>query len=129
MLDSFAKVYDLREKKQLAPISFPGGAAYVQMHPKMSTAGVIASQGGQVQTTDIHNPNSSTLHHAGIFYPNLLLGIVMAPSGLAWAMNDQENTVHLWGAAGRLQFAEIKQATEFADTNSISQSIPWEGDQ
>ena len=129
MLDPFAKVYDLREKKQLAPISFPGGAAYIQMHPRMSTTGVIASQVGQVQTIDIHNPNTAKLHHAGIIYPNLLLGLVMAPSGEAWGMIDKENAVHLWGSADRLQFAETKKATEFADSENIAQSIPWEGEQ
>lgn len=129
MLDAFAKVYDLRDKKQLAPISFPPGAAYVQMHPRMSTTGVIASQGAQIQIIDIHDPNTSNLHYAGIMYPNLLLGLVMAPSGEAWGMIDKENAVHLWGSAERLQFAETKNATEFADPNTVAQSIPWEGDQ
>ena len=129
MLDPFAKVYDLREKKQLAPISFPGGAAYVQIHPKMSTTGVIASQAGQMQVIDIHNPNTSNVHHAGIMYPNLLLGLIMAPSGEAWGMIDKDNAVHLWGSMDRIQFAETNNPTEFADSTSNAQSISWEGDQ
>lgn len=129
MLDAFAKVYDLRDKKQLAPISFPAGAAYIQMHPRMSTTGVVASQAGQLQVIDIHNPNTSNLHHAGIVYPNSLRALIMAPSGDAWGLLDNENAIHIWGSPDRIQYAERKNGTEFADTQSITTSITWDGDQ
>ncbi|KAL8823818.1 MAG: hypothetical protein Q9191_005520 [Dirinaria sp. TL-2023a] len=128
MLDAFAKVYDLRDKKQLAPISFPAGAAYIQMHPRMSTTGVVASQAGQLQVIDIHNPNTSNLHHAGIVYPNSLRALVMAPSGDAWGMLDNDNAIHVWGSPDRLQYAERKNGTEFADPSGVTTSISWDGD-
>ena len=129
MLDAFVKVYDLREKKQLAPISFPAGAAYIQMHPRMSTTGVVASQAGQLQVIDVHNPNTSILHHAKLVYPNNIRALVMAPSGDAWGILDSEDAVHLWGSPDRLQFSEKKQITEFADAPSFVPSLPWDGDQ
>lgn len=129
MLDAFVKVYDLREKKQLPPLSFPAGAAYIQMHPRMSTTGVVASQAGQLQVIDVHNPNTSNLVHAKISYPNSLRALVMAPSGDAWGMLDNENAIHIWGSPDRYQYSETKNATEFADTPSVAPSIPWDGDQ
>lgn len=128
MLDPFAQVYDLNKKKQLPPLSFPGGAAYVQMHPRMSTTGVVASQAGQIQLVDIHNANTSHLHQVGILYPNLLMGLVMAPSGEAWCMIDKDNAVHLWGSANGLRFLINRQEIEFATPSAPIPSIPWEGD-
>ena len=37
MLENLAKVYDLKTMVQMPPIPFPGGAAHVQIPPKLST--------------------------------------------------------------------------------------------
>lgn len=113
MLDILAKVFDLRKLEQLPPIPFPGGAAFVQMHPKMSTTSVIASQSGQLQVVDLMNPNTSHLHQANL--SSYMLNLTLAPSGAAWALTDQENSVHLWGSHKKLHFAEYTNITEFAD--------------
>ena len=115
MLDRLAKVFDLNTREQLPPISFPSGAAFVQMHPKMSTTAIIASQNGQLQVIDIHNPNTFNVSHANIAYSSCLAGLVMAPSGEAWGLIDQENAVILWGSPKTLQFSETANPTEFAD--------------
>lgn len=114
-LDAFAKVFDLRKLEQLPPISCPGGAAFVQMHPKMSTTGIIASQFGQMQVIDLMNPGASHLHMANV---SAMLSLVVAPSGDAWAFHDQENQIHLWGPFSplkKMQFVEHPNPTEFAD--------------
>ena len=113
MLDILAKVFDLRKLEQLPPIPFPGGAAFVQMHPKMSTTSVVASQSGQLQVVDLMNPNTSNLHQANL--SSYMLNLVLAPSGAAWALIDQENTVHIWGSQKKLQFTDYANPTEFAD--------------
>ena len=114
-LDRLAKVFDLNTREQLPPISFPSGAAYVQMHPKMSTTAVIASQNGQIQIIDIHNPNTFNVHHANVKYNSCIAGLVMAPSGEAWGLIDQENAVILWGSPKTLQFSDTMNPIEFAD--------------
>ena len=115
MLDPLAKVFDLNTREQLNPISYPSGAAYVQMHPKMSTTAIIASQRGQLQVVDIHNPNTFNVHHANIEYTSSLAGLVMAPSGEAWGLITQENTVILWGSPKTLRFADSSGPLENAD--------------
>lgn len=128
MLDRLAKVFDLDKKEQLSPLSFPSGAAYVQMHPKMSTTAILASQTGQLQIIDIHNPNAISVHFVNIGYSSCLAGLVMAPSGDAWALIDQENAVILWGSPKTLQFSETANPTEFADDIEPSRTMPIDTD-
>ena len=113
-LESFAKVYDLRKLEQLPPIPFQGGAAYVQMHPKLSTTSIVGSMIGQLQVVDLMNPNTSDLRQASL--GSLMTGLTLAPSGAAWALADQSNLVQIWGnARSKVHFAESAAATEFAD--------------
>lgn len=113
MLDILAKIFDLRKLEQLPPIPFPGGAAFAQMHPKMSTTSIVASQTGQLQIVDLMNPNTSNIHQARL--SSYMLDLVIAPSGAAWALIDQENAVHLWGSHTKMQFSEFANPTEHAD--------------
>ncbi|MCJ1423563.1 poly(A)-specific ribonuclease [Sticta canariensis] len=126
MLDMLAKVFDLRKLTQLTPIAFPGGAAFVQMHPKMNTTSIIASQSGQVQIVDLMNPNTTNIHQARL--STYMLSLTLAPSGDAWALTDQENTVHLWGSRKKMQFSNYRNPTEFADEPSPLPSISLNSD-
>lgn len=127
MLDILAKVFDLRKLEQLPPVPFPGGAAFVQMHPRMSTTSVIASQSGQLQVVDLMNPNTSNLHQANLM--SYMLNLVLAPSGAAWALTDQENSVHLWGSQKKLQFSEYVNPIEYADEVAPLPSLSLDSDQ
>ncbi|KAI4159216.1 MAG: hypothetical protein LQ342_006736 [Letrouitia transgressa] len=112
--ESFAKVYDLRKLQQLPPIPFQGGAAFVQMHPKMSTTSIIGSTRGQIQVVDLMNPNTSNLHQASVL--NSMTRLTLAPSGAAWAIADQGNVIQIWGnSRSKLHFSESQVATEFGD--------------
>jgi PAB-dependent poly(A)-specific ribonuclease subunit 2 len=64
MLDPFTNVFSLKTLKQLPPIPFQTGAAFVQMHPRMSTTAFIASQNGQMQVIDLMNPDSANLRQS-----------------------------------------------------------------
>ncbi|MCJ1461594.1 poly(A)-specific ribonuclease [Pseudocyphellaria aurata] len=121
MLDMLAKVFDLRKLTQLTPIAFPGGAAFVQMHPKMNTTSIIASQSGQVQVVDLMNPNTTNIHQARL--STFMLSLTLAPSGDAWALTDQENAVHLWGSRKKTHFSNYRNPTEFADEPDPLQPI------
>ena len=104
MLAGLASVYDLRLMVQLPPIPFHAGAAHVQMHPKMSTTCILASQGGQLQVVDLMNSNTVNLRQANI--STYMSGLVLAPSGEALAIADADGIVHLWGSPSKLQFCE-----------------------
>lgn len=129
LLDHLAKVYDLRRLEQLAPISFPSGAAYVQIHPKMSTTSLLASQLGHLQIVDLVSSENVAILHAHL--PNVMTLMIIAPSGNVWAIVDQDNGIHLWGSPEKLQFAEGFKPTEFADNVrqvpriSVDEDVPF----
>ncbi|KAL6714376.1 poly(A)-specific ribonuclease [Lecanora helva] len=112
-LDTLAKVFDLKRLEQLAPISFHSGAAFVQIHPKMSTTSIICSQSGQIHVIDIMNAENVKMLHMTL--PTSLVGLVMSPSGNVWALADQDNVVSLWGSPNNLQFCETSNPIEFLD--------------
>ncbi len=113
MLEHFAKVYDLQKLQQLSPVNFPGGAAFVRIVPKLSTTAIIATQTGRLQVVDLMNPDTVNLHQADVA---CIRTLTLAPSGSAWAMLDQDNTIRLWGGSReKLRFAEHPNPTEFAD--------------
>lgn len=115
MLASLANVYDLRAMVQLPPVPFHAGAAHIQMHPRMSTTCIIASQSGQLQVVDLMNSNTVNLRQANIS-TTYMSGLVLAPSGEALAISDADGFVHLWGSPTKLRFTEFSSSTEFADT-------------
>ena len=113
-------VYDLRAMAQLPPIPFHAGASHVQMHPRMSTTCILASQHGQLQVVDIMNSNAVSLRQLNI--STRALGLVLAPSGEAFAISEADGMIHLWGSPTKLHFVEYSNPTEFADTTV---PIPW----
>lgn len=126
MLDPLANVFDLRAMMPLPPIPFHAGAAFVQMHPRMSTTSIVASQSGQLQVVDLMNPNTVNLRQANI--SSYMSGLVLAPSGEALALTDQECTIHLWGSMAKVHYAEYSNPTEFADPPTPLPSVDWSVD-
>ena len=113
-LESFAKVYDLRKLEQLPPIPFHGGAAFVQLHPKLSTTSILSSVTGQVHVVDLMNPNTSNMHQMTL--TNYMSHLVLAPSGSAWAIADNDSNVQIWGLSrNKLRYTESAAPVEFAD--------------
>jgi PAB-dependent poly(A)-specific ribonuclease subunit 2 len=115
MLAGLANVYDLRGMRQLPPVPFHAGAAFVQLHPRMSTTCIIASQSGQLQVIDFVNPSAVTLKQINI--STYMTSMVLAPTGEALAVADAEGHIQLWGSPTKLQFCEYtNQALEWPDT-------------
>ncbi|KAI5919619.1 PAB-dependent poly(A)-specific ribonuclease subunit PAN2 [Camillea tinctor] len=103
--DPFVNVFDLKNMKPLVPIPFPAGAAYVRMHPRMSTTSIVMSQTGQMHVVDLMNPNTSNVRQANsLAYFSM---IEIAPSGEAVALADLEFYIHLWGSPAKIHFAEF----------------------
>ncbi|KAH7093275.1 PAB-dependent poly(A)-specific ribonuclease subunit PAN2 [Paraphoma chrysanthemicola] len=124
MLDPFTNVFSLKTLKQLPPIPFHTGAAFVRMHPRMSTTAIIASQNGQMQVIDLMNPDSANLRQINL-YDSYLAGFEMAPSGEAFALADSNSNIHLWGSPSKVHFPEYSNPTEFADHAVQPPSIDW----
>lgn len=115
-LSTLANVYDLRTMTQLSPIPAHAGAAFAQMHPKMSSTCILCSQHGNLQTVDLMNPSSAMpLNQAAL--ANFVSGLVVAPSGDAMAVLDGGQFVILRGGSLQVQFTEyIKHPLAWGDT-------------
>jgi PAB-dependent poly(A)-specific ribonuclease subunit 2 len=111
MHDPLANVFDLKTLQPLPPIPFQPGAAFVRMHPKMSTTSIVVSQAGQIQVVDLMNPNTVNLKQAHIYENNYVTGLDMAPSGEALVLSSSMCQVHLWGSPSRLKFADFPNPT------------------
>ena len=120
MLAGLANVYDLRAMVQLPPIPFHAGAAHVQMHPKMSTTCILASQGGQLQVVDLMNSNTVNLRQANI--SSYMTGFILAPSGEAIAITDADGSLQLWGSPSKLQFSEFGSSA--LESGDIPEPVP-----
>ena len=126
MLDPLVNVFDLKNMTSLPPIPFPAGAAYVRMHPKMSTTSIVMSQLGQMHIVDLMNVNTSNVRQANVLtYLNM---IEIAPSGEAIALADAECNIHLWGSPSRIRFAEMSHPTEFTDSEENHIHMDWNVD-
>ncbi|KAJ4295515.1 poly(A)-specific ribonuclease [Kalmusia sp. IMI 367209] len=124
MLDPFTHVFSLKTLKQLPPIPFHTGAAFVRMHPRMSTTAIIASQAGQMQVIDLMNPDSANLRQLNM-YDSYLTGLEMAPSSEAFVLSDSNGHLHLWGSPSKVHFPEYSNPTEFADPVVPPPSMDW----
>jgi PAB-dependent poly(A)-specific ribonuclease subunit 2 len=125
MLDPLANVFSLKTLSQLPPIPFQPGAAFVRMHPRMSTTGILASQTGQLQVVDLHNPNTVSLKQVQIYDNTFLTALELAPSGEALALTNTMCQIHLWGSPMKMQFAEFSNPMEFADQPAALTHLDW----
>lgn len=126
MHDHFVSVFDLKNLTSMPPIPFPAGAAFVRMHPRMSTTSIICSQSGQMHVVDLMNVNTSNVRQ--IMSLSYLTMIEMAPSGEALALADSECNVQLWGSPTRIRFAEFATPIEREDYQEQSAPISWAPD-
>ncbi|KAG9653830.1 hypothetical protein KCU64_g7625, partial [Aureobasidium melanogenum] len=127
MLDHLANVFDLKTLMPLPPVPFPPGAAFVRMHPKMSTTCMVASQGGLIYAIDIMNPDAPSMRHANVFDTHIT-SLDIAPSGDALILADAQCAMHLWGSPNKIQFTEYGSPTEFADQPVPTPPMDWSPD-
>ncbi|EKG11842.1 hypothetical protein MPH_11338 [Macrophomina phaseolina MS6] len=127
ILDPFAYVYDLKTLLPLPPIPFHVGAAFVRMHPRMSTTSIVASQSGQLQVVDLMNPNTANVRQVNL-YDTYLTCLEMAPSGEALALTDALCSVRIWGSPTKVRFTDQSQPTEFPDHGIPPPKLDWSMD-
>lgn len=126
VFDPMAQVFDLKSLMQLPPIPFPTGAAYVRMHPRMSTTSIIASQTGQLQVVDIMNPNSANLRQVNIYdSSSYISSLEMAPTGEAIALTDTNGMVRIWGSPAKVQYSEYGNNAEFPEVPQPTAPLDW----
>lgn len=123
MLDPLVNCFDLKNMVALPPLPFPSGAAFIRMHPRMSTTCIVVSQHGQIHLIDLMNVNTSNIKQANTL--SYLTMIEIASSGEAMALADTECNIHLWGSPSRIRFAELGKPTTFPEEKSRTIHVDW----
>ena len=126
-LERLVRVYDLKNQRSVAPVTFGLGAAFVRMHPKLSSTCIVVSPTGAIQSIDVQNPDSPIMRFAQTFDAQLS-GLELMPSGKGFAMTDNHCQITLWGSATKMQFTEYTQRTEFADSPAPTKHLDWSSD-
>ncbi|KAI3321081.1 PAB-dependent poly(A)-specific ribonuclease subunit PAN2 [Xylariaceae sp. AK1471] len=124
MPDPFVNVFDLKNMVSMSPIPFPAGAAYVRMHPRMSTTSIVMSPIGQMHVVDLMNPNTSNVRQANSL--SFFSMFEIAPSGEAVALVDGDCSIHLWGSPSKIHFTEFGRPVETADTPAAVPRIEFD---
>lgn len=129
MLDPLAKVFDLKTLMPLPPVPFHVGAAYVRMHPRMLSTGIIASRSGQMQFIDIVNSTMVGMRQINLV-DSYLAGVEVASSGESLALIDSVCSLQLWGIPTNtsMRFTNHSHPTEFPDSEQPNPpTIDWSG--
>ena len=127
ILDPLAKVFDLKTLMPLPPVPFHGGAAYVRMHPRMLSTGIIASRSGQLQFVDIMNSAVVGMRQVNLLDSHLA-AVEIASSGESLALTDSICCLQLWGSPFGMRFTNYSHPTEFPDSEqSTYPDVDWSG--
>jgi PAB-dependent poly(A)-specific ribonuclease subunit 2 len=126
-LERLVRVYDLKNQKSASPVTFSHGAAFVRMHPKLSSTCIVVAQAGSIQSIDVQNPDVPMMRFAQTFDAQLT-GLELMPSGKGFALTDSHCQITLWGSPTKMQFTEFPQPTEFADALSPTKHMDWSTD-
>lgn len=123
-LERLVRVYDLKMQKPAPPVPFQSGAAFVRLHPKLSSTCIVVSQSGLIHSIDIQNPDMPTMRYVNSFDTHFT-GLELLPSGKGFALADSNSQISLWGSPSKLQFTEFSQPSEFADAEEASKHLEW----
>ncbi|KAK3699816.1 poly(A)-specific ribonuclease [Vermiconidia calcicola] len=126
-LERLVRVYDLKNQKSVAPVTFGQGAAFVRMHPKLSSTCIVVSQMGAIQSIDVQNPDVPMMRFAQTFDAQLT-GLELMQSGKGFAVTDTHCQITLWGSPSKMQFTEYSQPTEFSDRPIPNKHLEWSSD-
>lgn len=125
-LERLVRVYDLKARKPAPPVPFQTGAAFVRLHPKLTSTCIVLSQTGLVHSIDIQNSDSPAMRYVNSF-DTRYAGLELMPSGKGFALAESGGQVALWGPPSKLQFTEYTTPTDFAEAPEPSENLDWAG--
>lgn len=123
-LERMVRVFDLKSGKPAPPIPFHQGAAFVRMHPKLSSTCIILAQSGLLHSIDIQNPDVPSIKYINAWPDSQFSGLEMMPSGKGFGLADG-TSITLYGSASKLQFTEYPQPTDLADPVGTTKQLDW----
>ncbi|EMC99672.1 hypothetical protein BAUCODRAFT_119247 [Baudoinia panamericana UAMH 10762] len=126
-LERLVRVYDLKHQRPAAPIAFQQGAAFVRLHPKLSSTCIVVSQAGAINSVDVQNPDVPLMRYVQTFDAQLT-GLELMPSGKGFAMSDTHCHLVLWASPSKVHFTEYSKTTEFSDPQMAPKHLDWAAD-
>ncbi|USW48021.1 Putative ribonuclease H-like superfamily, exonuclease, RNase T/DNA polymerase III [Septoria linicola] len=123
-LERLVRVYDLKNRKPARPLPFQSGAAYVRLHPRLSSTCIVLSQNGTLHSIDIQNPEMPNMKFASPM-DGQFIGLELMPSGKGFVLADSNNNLILWGAPTKIQFTDYAKATDFPDAVASHKALEW----
>jgi len=126
-LERLVRVYDLKKQRAAPPVAFPSGAAFVRMHPKLSSTCIVMSPTGVIQSIDVQNPDMPIMRFVQTFEAQVT-GLELMPSGKGFVMTDSHCQIALWGSQAKMQFTEYSKPTEFPDPPLAVKHLDWSSD-
>ncbi|ANZ73301.1 BA75_01395T0 [Komagataella pastoris] len=103
--DPLANLYDLRTKSLMPPVTFPAGASFVKLHPKLPNVAILASSAGLIHFVNLYSPMNVSLYQADV--GSYMNNFEISPSGDFMGFTDSFQNVHLWSNAPDLSSAHI----------------------
>jgi PAB-dependent poly(A)-specific ribonuclease subunit 2 len=122
--ERLVRVYDLKNQKPGPLVAFLPGAAYVRLHPKLSSTCIVVSHSGSIHSIDIQNQDSPTMRYANV-YDGQISGLELMPSGRGFALVENSLQLVLWGSSTKLQLTEYGKPADYADTPIPSKPLDW----
>ena len=122
LFDALIKVFDLRTRKALAPLSFRTSVK-VRFHPKLKNTAIIFSISGQFSIVDIGNLEDVKIRQSSS--TSQITSLDLAPSGFAMAVGNLDGSVHLWTGEDGM-FTDHSQPVEWVDdlpAKSLTMSV------
>ncbi|KAL7004824.1 poly(A)-specific ribonuclease [Cystobasidiomycetes sp. EMM_F5] len=96
IVDPIVKVFDVRNLRSMAPVSFPHLPAFMRPHPRNSSTIVVVSAQGHIQVSDINNPTN--LQFYNIETDSYLTAMAMSSTGEGMAFTDADGSLHVWSS-------------------------------
>lgn len=129
VVDPLINVYDLRYLKPLAPVSFPAGASFVSLHPKVPNMCFACSSTGQLQFIDLFNIKNFKIYQVNLlqsastsnpaFINNVSQGgtrivkMELSNSGDYLTLADNFNNLYLWSADNTSHFNNFSKPVDY----------------
>ena len=124
--EPFAKVFDLRMMRLLAPVQSSQPPSFVRFLPDRDCALVLVSRSGSIKLCDARGGASvvEQYHHMQTG-GGIITGLSAAPTGSALGMSDSAGYVHIW--TDRVAHDEHGELTlSLHDPNALAMVAPLE---
>jgi PAB-dependent poly(A)-specific ribonuclease subunit 2 len=126
VVDPLVKVFDIRARRPLPPVSFPSIPSFIKPHPRNNSMLFVASAQGHFQLADLSNPAAIEFYTTET--NSYLTSMAVAPTGQGLAFSDADGIVDIWSAAPAEEepvFTRFTNPIEIPDPPEPPKHVNW----